>query len=324
MAPDINTLDALEVVPTGAALGAEVRGIDLSHPISDEVRQALRQAWYDHLVLLFRGQALEPDAIAVIGDVFGGAQGAGGQLRIVKSGHEIPSHKKTGNPAVTVISNLDENGNPVKDNGDLGSLEVVWHTDNSFVDVPPAGTFLYAVEVPVNGGGDTSFNNQYLAWERLPDDLKQRIWGRGQRQDWSRNSAGKLRRTAVLPKTPEDVDGPIHPMVRDHPHSGRSALYLGRRRIWPSNYILGMPNQESERLLDKLWEHATRDDLKWTHVWKQGDAVLWDNRCVLHYRTEIDCMQRRVMWRTLVRGEPIIPAWKDSDTPEMAGTHPPR
>jgi len=312
-------LDSLEVIPTGAALGAEICGIDLARPIGDEVRAALRQAWFDHLVLLFRGQDLQADDIAGIGDLFGGAQGAGGQRRIEKSGHTIPTHKKTGNPAVTVISNLDANGNPVMDNGDLGSYEVVWHTDNSFIEVPPAGTFLYAVEVPINGGGDTSFNNQYLAWEQLPDDLKKRIWGRDQKQDWSRNSAGKLRRTAVLPKTPEDVDGPNHPMVRIHPNTRRPALYLGRRRTWPSNYIVGMPNEESEQLLNKLWEHATRDDLKWTHVWKKGDAVLWDNRCVMHYRTEIDDTKRRVMWRTLVRGEPIIPAWTDSETTEIAG-----
>lgn len=312
MVQETNTLDALVVVPTGAALGAEVSGIDLSRPMGNEVREALRQAWYKHLVLLFRHQVLKPDDIAGIGDLFGGAQGAGAQQRIAKSGHAIPAHKKTGNPAVTVISNLDENGNPVKDNDDLGSYEVVWHTDNSFIEVPPAGTFLYAVEVPINGGGDTSFNNQYLAWERLPDELKKRIWGRNQRQDWSRNSAGKLRRTAVLPKTPEEVDGPIHPMVRVHPHTGRSALYLGRRRTWPSNYVLGMPNEESERLLDELWEYATRDELKWTHVWERGDAVLWDNRCVMHYRSEIEPTQRRVMWRTLVRGEPIVPAWEDS------------
>lgn len=315
MAKTKNTLDALQVIPSGAALGAEIRGINLAEPLTDDVAAAVKQAWLDHLVLLFRGQDLTPDDIAAVGDLFGGARGPGGQLRVVRSGQKIPDHKKTGNPRVTVISNLDKDGNPVKDNDDLGSLEVMWHTDNSFIETPPAGTFLYAVEVPTDGGGDTSFNNQYLAWERLPEDLKRHVWGRYQKQDWSRNSAGKLRRTAVLPKTPEEVEGPNHPLVRTHPDSRRPALYLGRRRSWPSNYILGIPNAESEALLDQLWTEATQDDYKWTHIWRKGDAVLWDNRCVMHYRTEIDSTQRRVMWRTLVRGGKVIPAW---EAPEEA------
>lgn len=311
-----NTLESLEVIPSGAALGAEIRGIDLARPMPEPVARALRQAWLDHLVLLFRGQDLDADAVAGVGDLFGGAQETGGRRRIVRSGHTIPDHKKTANPRVTVISNLDADGAPVRDNGDLGSLEVTWHTDNSFIEAPPAGTFLYAVEVPTGGGGDTSFSNQYLAWERLPEDLKARVWGRYQKHDWSRNSAGKLRRTAVLPKTPAEVDGPDHPLVRQHPETGRIALYLGRRRTWPSNYILGMPDAESQALLDRLWALATLDDYKWTHVWREGDAVLWDNRCVMHHRTEIDCSQRRVMWRTLVKGGPIIPAWEGAEADE--------
>jgi taurine dioxygenase len=161
-------------------------------------------------------------------------------------------------PSITIISNLDAGGKPVLDNGGLGSYEVVWHTDNSYVAVPPAGSMLYALEVPVNGGGDTSFNNQYLAYEELPDHLKRAIEGKYQVHDSSRNSAGVLRPGVKLPTKPEEVEGPTHPLVRVHPVTGRRALYLGRRRVWPSNYIIGIPNEESERLLDELWAHATQ------------------------------------------------------------------
>jgi taurine dioxygenase len=301
-------------------LGAEIRGVDLTAPIGAELSAALRQAWYDHLVLLFRGQSLDEQGIIGIANLFGGVQITGARRKILAAGQAVPARKATRELAVTVVSNLDDVGNPTIDNGDLGSLEVLWHTDNSFVEVPPAGTFLYALEVPRNGGGDTSFSNQYIAWETLPAHLKKAVWGRYQRHDWSRNSAGRLRITATLPKAIEDVQGPVHPLVRHHPYSGRRALYLGRRREWPSNYILGIPNDDSERLLDELWRHASREEFAWTHAWKAGDAILWDNRCTMHHRTEIDPRQRRLMWRTLVQGEEIVPAWEnDAEAAADAG-----
>jgi taurine dioxygenase len=161
---------------------------------------------------------------------------------------------------------------------------------------------LYSLEVPTHGGGDTSFNNQYLAYEELPADLKRAIAGRSQVHDSTRNSAGVLRPGVKLPTCPEEVPGPTHPLVRIHPVSGRPALYLGRRRAWPSNYIVGMPNAESEALLDRLWAHATQPKYAWTHKWSVGELILWDNRCCMHYRTEIDVTQRRVMHRTPIVG----------------------
>ena len=200
-------------------------------------------------------------------------------------------------------------GRPVLTNNGLGSLEVDWHTDNSYVEMPTAGSLLYSVEVPSDGGGETSFSNQYEAWASLPDSIKKRVWGKVQKQDVSRNSAGVLRQTAKLPMTPEEVEGPNHPMVRLHPRTRKPALYLGRRRVWPSNYIVGMDYQESRELLSLLWDHATNWDLAWTHEWRVGDALLWDNRVAMHHRKAIDISQRRVMYRTQIKGEPVIPAW---------------
>jgi len=208
---------------------------------------------------------------------------------------------------ITVVSNLDDRGNPVRVNAGLGSNEVIWHSDNSYVETPPAGSMLYAIQIPENGGGDTSFANQYLAYETLPDIMRIAIEGKQQRHDASRNSAGVLRPTANLPKTPEEVEGPVHPLVRVHPETGRKALYLGRRRNWPSNYILDMPNKRSEALLDRLWRHATKPDFVWTHQWRPGDVLLWDNRCVMHYRTEVDHTRPRVLHRTQIQGETVIP-----------------
>jgi taurine dioxygenase len=305
--PGINTVAAFRVIPTGAALGAEIEGVDFSLPVTEEVKQALRQAWADHLVLLFRRQAITDEQLIAAAGIFGPPHDAASRKYHLAVGKQVDNRFMIStHPSVSIISNLGPDGNPVLDNGGLGSYEVVWHTDNSYVEVPPAGSMLYSLEVPVNGGGDTSFNNQYLAYEELPDELKQAIAGKSQVHDSTRNSAGVLRPGVKLPTRPEEVPGPTHPLVRAHPVTGRRALYLGRRRAWPSNYIVGIANAESEALLDKLWAHATQPKYAWTHKWSVGELILWDNRCCMHYRTEIDVTQRRVMHRTTIKGEPII------------------
>jgi len=304
--PDVNAPENVAVVPTGAALGAEIRGVDLSQRVPEATKEIMRRAWADHLVLLWRGQNLPDLSFLEAAGIFGVTREPAARKYQVAGGYKIGGKRVPLHPHVSLISNLNEEGEPVMHNGDLGSAEVVWHSDNSYTEVPPAGSMLYSVVIPTNGGGDTFFNNQYLAYEELPDDLKHAIAGRSQRHDASRNSAGVLRPTVKLPATPEEVPGPVHPLVRVHPVTGKRALYLGRRRDWPSNYILGMPNDESEKLLDRLWAHATQPKYAWEHKWRVGDLVLWDNRCAMHYRTEVDVKQVRVLYRTVVNGEPVI------------------
>ena len=211
-----------------------------------------------------------------------------------------------GVPEVSVLSNLDAHGNPVKENDGLGSMEVVWHSDNTYIEQPPAGSTLYAREIPGDGSGQTSFNNQYLAFDELPEDLLQAIAGRRSKQDATRNSAGVLRPGVSKPERPEDVPGPLHPLIRVHPVTGKKALYLGRRRVWPSQFIEGLPDSESEALLDQLWAHATQSRYAWTHTWQVGDMLVWDNRAAMHYREPVNSEERRVMWRSQFQGEAVI------------------
>lgn len=295
-----------ETIPSGAALGAEIRGINLAGRIPETVASALKDAWHEHLVLLFRDQELDDDSLLAAANLFGPTQEGGAHKYFKKGGFEAGRGLLATRPEITVISNLDENGVPVRENAGLGSGEVVWHSDNSYIETPPAGSMLYAIEIPEDGGGDTSFANQYMAYETLPDVMKLTIAGKAQVHDSSRNSAGVLRPTAKLPSKPEEVEGPTHPLVRIHPDTGRQALYLGRRRVWPSNYIVGLENEKSEALLDRLWRHATQDEFVWTHSWRAGDVLLWDNRCTLHHRTELDHTRPRVLHRTQIQGEAVI------------------
>ena len=303
---DVNAVENLQVVPSGSAVGAEIRGIDLAQPVPEAAKIRLRQAWADHGVLLWRDQQLPDISFLEAAAIFGVTKEPAARKYQIAGGYKIGGKLVPLHPHVSLISNLDEDGHPVKDNGTLGSYEVIWHSDNSYVEVPPAGSMLYAVIIPVNGGGDTWFNNQYLAYAELPADLKRAIDGKSQIHDSTRNSAGVLRPTVKLPTTPEEVPGPAHPLVRVHPATKKRALYLGRRRDWPSNYIIGLSNADSEALLDKLWAHATQPKYAWGHQWRVGDLVLWDNRCCMHYRSEVDATQPRVLYRTVVKGEAIV------------------
>ncbi len=297
-----NTVDQLEVVPTGAALGAEIRGIDLAKPVPDDVKQKLNELWFENLVLLFRDQSLSQTDVSNASNVFGPTQDAA-----AKQYFRDTDQKPLGDsehPDINRLSNLGPDGTPVRENAGLGSLEVIWHSDNSYIETPPAGSMLYSRIIPPEGhGGETSFNDQYLAYETLPDDVKERIKDMKLVHDSTRNSAGVLRPGVKLPTKPSEVPGPTHPLVRTHPDTGRKALYLGRRRVYPSSYIVGISDQESEELLDYLWEHACKPEFAWMHHWKVDDLLIWDNRCAMHRREEFDSSYPRILWRTQMKGE---------------------
>src|SRR5712691_11384783 len=249
----------VEVRPTGAALGADIEGVDLARELSAETVDAIKRAWADHLVLRFRGQRLDDDQLMRFSAHFGELDWAPiiaasrvkvrGEDRYVESAEE-------GRHYISVISNVIENGKAI---GALGAYEAIWHTDMSYNPEPPCASALYALEVPPSGG-DTGFANMYLACETLPDALRRRIEGRLCRHDASRNSAGELRRGSAEVTDPRQAPGAEHPIIRTHPVTGRKALFLGRRR---NAYIKGLELEDSEELLDALWAHATRPEFTW-------------------------------------------------------------
>jgi taurine dioxygenase len=276
----------LDVIGTGHGVGAEVRGLDL-HRMTDEQFGALRSAWFDNSVLLIRDQSLSDADLIAFSRRFGDLDLA----PIQESGRRFVE----GLPELYVVSNVVEAGVPI---GSLGNGEAVWHTDMSYAEVPPQASALYALEVPPTGG-NTSFINMYAVYDALPDALKARIAGRRVKHDGTYNSGGFLRQGVTPTDDPRQAPGSLHPLVYVHPETGRAALYLGRRR---NAYIDGLDLAASEALLDELWAHVDGDRFGWSHVWRRGDLVLWDNRCTMHRRDAFDPAARRVMHRTQIKG----------------------
>lgn len=286
--PDAALTDELTVTPSGAALGADIAGIDLAQPLGDATFAAIERAWMDHLVLRFRGQRLDDDQLMRFSARFG-------QLDRAPIPAGTTSEARP-NEWVSIISNVKQDGKPI---GGLGSYESLWHTDMSYNDEPPIASLLHAHEVPP-AGGDTSFCNMYRAFETLPPALAARIAGLTCRHDSSRNSVGELRRGFAEVEDPRDAPGAVHPLVRTHPVTRRKALFLGRRR---NASITGLALAESEALLDELWAHATQPAFCWTQRWRVGDLLIWDNRCAMHRRDGFDDSARRVMHRTQICGD---------------------
>lgn len=285
------TMSSVTVTPTGASLGADISGVDLSRPLSDKAISTILDAWHQHLVLRFRGQALTDADLIRFSEHFGELDLA----PISSSGkREIPEH-----PEIVVISNVKEGGRSI---GSLGYGEAEWHTDMSYVEMPPKMSCLYSLEVPASGG-NTSFLNMYAAYEALPEDLKQAVAGKRCKHDISRNSAGEVRKgfeKYAHETDPRKIPGTYHPLIYTHPMTGRRCLYLGRRG---NAHIEGLNVEESESLLDQLWAHAIKPEFRWDQIWQVGDLILWDNRCTMHRRDAFDSSARRLMHRTQVKGD---------------------
>ncbi len=276
---------AIRVARTHGPLGAEIEGVEVARPLEAETLAAIGKAWLEHLVLVFRGQSLDDAGLVAFSRRFGRLEKAPVAEKAVGVVH-VPRL-----PEVTVVSNVVEGGLPL---GSLGDGELSWHSDMTYLATPPPASILYGIEVPPDGA-DTWFNNMYLAYEKLPAALKERIKGLRSNHTSSYTSAGTLRQGYENVTDVTRAPGTMHPLVIEHPGTHRKALYLGRRQ---HGYIEGLSLAESEALLDELWAHATRDEFAFAHKWRQGDVVMWDNRCVMHRRDAFDPSVRRILHRT--------------------------
>ena len=277
---------ALEVIPTSAALGAEVKGVDL-RDLDEAAFGRLIEAWHQHSVVLVRDQSLSDQELIALSRRFGDLDWA----PVQETGRRFVE----GMPEIYIVSNVKVNGEAI---GSLGDGEAVWHTDMSYLDMPPKASMLYSLEVPPTGG-NTSFCSMYAIHDVLPAKLKDRIVDLKIKHDGTYNSGGYVRQGVTHTDDPLTSPGAVHPLVCTHPDTGRRMLYLGRRR---NAYLAGLDLKDSEALLDELWGFVDRPEFAWSHVWRVGDLVLWDNRCTMHRREGFDPNSRRIMHRTQVKG----------------------
>lgn len=286
----------MEVVPTGAALGAEIRGIDIRKPLTPEQVAAIRDAWLQNLVFIVRKQPMTVEQHMRFSGYFGELELSGRSLfKKNYSGEALVNADGETPPQISVVSNITRDGKPI---GSLGNAEAVWHSDSSLVEVPPAGGFLHSREIPPSGG-DTHFLNMYMALETMPADLRAEIEGLIVLHPATHSSDQKPRKGFENVTDYSQVPGTEHPIICTHPETGRQALYLGRR-LWAR--VVGMPIDESDDLLDRVWAHATQEKFAYAHKWSVGDLVVWDNRCAMHRRDGFPGEHRRLMHRCQTKG----------------------
>jgi taurine dioxygenase len=261
------------------ALGAEILGVDLRDPIDDALKQKFLDVWHQHLVILLRDQTLDEDTQVRFAETFGPpAKITSGRTFSVK------------HPSVMLISNIREDGKPI---GALPDGEMNFHTDQCHQEIPAKASMLYAIEIP-STGGDTLFSNAYAAYETLPEGIKRRIAGRRALNAYDKDST---QRTANYDNAGSSY---WHPVVRTHPATGRKALYVNRLM---TREIEGLPREESDAILQKLFDHQEQPKFIYEHVWRPGDILMWDNRCTLHARTDFSAGERRLLRRVTILGE---------------------
>jgi len=282
----------LDIKPTGAALGAEIRGIDLSQPMAEATLRAIEHALHEHEVIFFRGQRIGPEQHVAFSGRFG----------------ELEKHIrveccKPGFPEIFVVSNVIENGKPIGTQ-DAG---LFWHSDLAYMARPSRGSLFYAHVVPHDDAGkplgDTMFASTTAAWRALPEDLKRIVAGRRAVTSYAkgyyrdRNSGPRPPLTEAQKARTPDVE---HPIMRTHPYTKKPCLFVNEGY---TTRIVDLPPEESGRVLDLLFEHVSRPEFVYRHQWQEGDFLIWDN-CSTQHRAVFDYAlpQRRRMERTTLTG----------------------
>ncbi len=274
------------VRPLSRALGAEIQGLDLRRPPSPETAAALRQAWADHLILLFRGQELNHEEHVAFTRTFGD----------LDRHDAIPTFRHSDHPEILPVTNFEES------TGKRLAVGRQWHSDLSTTTRPAKGSLLRCCVTP-SVGGDTMFCNMYRAWETLSPTMQAFLDGL-----WALHDMAVARET-VARRTPEELaairrrNPPVlQPVARVHDVTGRKALYVSEMTTVT---LEGMTPEECGSLLRFLYAHAVRPENVYRHRWQPGDMVLWDNRCAMHIAlADYDQDERRVMYRTTLLGEP--------------------
>src|SRR6516165_6859254 len=279
----------LTVTPLSGACGAEIKGIDLTRPLSQETVQAIRDAWAKHLVLLFRAQTITQEQQLAFASCFG-------DLGNRKKAPEPLRSRAEGilqdNEKVLLVSNIKIDGEPI---GAFGEGEFWFHIDSGYTARPYKYTFLFALELP-SRGGNTMFSNMYMAYDAVPPSLKEKLRGKKALHIHEYKRAEKADLSQDLGAIPHAY----HPVFTTHPDTGRKTLFVDRLM---TSRIEGLDVEESDAILEELYAIGERREFIYEHVWKLGDFLMWDNRCTIHARTDFPKDEPRLLRRCTVEGE---------------------
>lgn len=262
------------------ALGAEVLDLDLSRDLDGDAIDELYDGLVRHKVLLVRAPDLTPEQHMALGERIG----------------EIEVHAFFPNlgPGFEQVSVLDSAE---------GTVASTWHTDESFLPHPPLGTLTWAKIMPPFGG-DTLFASTAAAWEALSPRMKDYLEGLRAVHDLSRTTELRFRHGGTTPQAygAAMAEGRLfeHPVVRVHPETGEKGLFVDPTY---TRHIVGLPPAEADAVLEFLFRHMVSEQFTWRHSWREGDLLIWDNRCTMH-RVLNDFEGRRLMYRVSVVGRP--------------------
>jgi len=287
----------------GRHAGAEIFGADLSQPLDDASFARIADAFFEHQVVVFRGQKLTPSQQIAFTRRFGELEH-----------HVRKEHRLDGHPEILIVSNVRDGRGRAIGVEDAGRF---WHSDLSYKQVPSLLSALYALEVPVKDGrvlGATSFASTIAAFDALGEDLKQRLQGlrnvhsyryyreknvRAQREEQARG-ARTVQEHVLSEEQLKSVPDVEVPIVRTHPVTGRKGLFVNEGH---TASIVGLPEEEGARLLAELYAHIVKPEFRYEHDWRAGDLLMWDNVAVQHKANfDYELPLRRLMHRTTVRG----------------------
>lgn len=260
----------LTVTPSDQACGARVEGIDLTQELSDAQVSELRQLWLEHKVIALPNQPLMPEDLERVAQYFG------------EVGEDPFFGHIDGYPNICAIQRDADEKTPI--------FAEIFHTDWSFMDVPPAGTALFGITIPPHGG-DTLFSDQVKAYDEMPDELRERVEGltaihsaaRGYAPDGAYGDGDQASGRSMQIKPSEKArETCSHPLVRVHHETGTKALFSSAAYI---QGFEGMSPEDAEALIMELYVYQTQEKFQYRHKWEKDMLVIWDNRSLLHSAT---------------------------------------
>jgi taurine dioxygenase len=271
---------AYVVTPLSSTIGAQIDGIDLTRPFTDEVRSFVYQTLLDWKVVFFRDQDISTEQHLNFGRLFGAL--------------EIHPFAKSDETHPELLSIRHDEDHPGGEN--------IWHSDVTWRESPSLGSILHLKKVP-SVGGDTLFADMHAAYQALPDDIKETVTGKVARHDFAafRNRL-KLRGVPEqqLVEFDKQYPNPEHPVIRTHPDTGAPSIYVNRAF---TRQILGVSNEESDQLLDKLYAQASHPEFQCRFKWQPNSIAFWDNRACQHYAVSDYWPQERVANRVTIVGD---------------------